>query len=60
MEPDGPIVEEVRRRAFDLSARFDHDLGKYAEYLREVEAGHRDRLVDQVTVVRSADRPADR
>jgi hypothetical protein len=53
MNADSPIVEEVRRRAADLSARFGDDLRSYADHLREIEAQHRERVVDQVTVVKS-------
>jgi len=56
MNSESPIVDEVRRRAFDLSARYGHDLRKYAEHLREIEAKHRDRVVNQVTVIGSDDR----
>ena len=50
---DGPIVEEVRGRAMELSARYDHDLHQYATHLRELEAENRARVVDQITVVQS-------
>ena len=53
MSADGPIVEEVRERRRQISERYDHDLNKYFEHLREVQQQYRDRLVDQVTVVRS-------
>ena len=54
---DGPIVDEVRRRAMELSARYDHDLHKYAEHLRELEAKYADRVVNQITVVPSPPKP---
>jgi hypothetical protein len=50
---DSILVEEVRGRAMAISARYDHDLRKYAEHLREVERAHGDQVVNQVTVVRS-------
>ena len=53
MSGDSPIVEEVRRRAMELSKQFDHDLRKYAEHLRAIEEKYRDRLVNEITVVRS-------
>jgi hypothetical protein len=53
MAADSPIVEEVRRRATELSQQFDHDLQKYARHLREAEGRYQSRLVDQITVVRS-------
>jgi hypothetical protein len=52
MKADSPIVEEVRRRRMEISARFDHDLEKYLAHLREIERECHDRLVSQVTVVR--------
>jgi hypothetical protein len=52
---DSPIVEEVRRRSRELSARFKDDLRAYAEHLREVEARHRERVVSQFTVVKASD-----
>lgn len=57
MSADSPIVDEVRRRRHEISERFGHDLMRYAEHLKEIEAQHRDRVVSQVTVVapRSAD-----
>jgi hypothetical protein len=59
MIADSPIVEEVRRRASELSAQFDDDLRKYAEHLREIEERYRERVVDQVTVVASVRPPAE-
>ena len=57
MKADSPIVEEVRRRRMEISARFDHDLEKYLAHLREVERQHAHRVVSQLTVVRPARRP---
>jgi hypothetical protein len=56
MNTDGPIVEGVRHGATEISERYGHDLRKYAEHLRQVEAEHRDRVVDRITVIRSPDR----
>jgi phosphoserine phosphatase len=53
MKDDSPIVEEVRRRRMEISARFDHDLEKYAAHLKEVERQYADRVVNQVTVIRA-------
>ena len=53
MSADSPIVEEVRKRRCELSERFGHDLRAYYEHLREVQANHQSRVVDQITVVRS-------
>jgi hypothetical protein len=60
MNADSPIVEEVRQRAMELSARYDHDLRKYAAHLREIEARYRARVVNQITVVRSPDTAPER
>lgn len=54
MKSDGDIVDEVRRRAHELSRQFDHDLDKYAEHLRTIEAQHADRVVGQITVVKTS------
>jgi hypothetical protein len=53
MKADSPIVEEVRRRRMEISARFDHDLEKYLTHLREIERQYQERVVNQVTVIRS-------
>jgi hypothetical protein len=54
MKADSPIVEEVRRRRMEISARFDHDLEKYLTHLRDIEKQNRGRVVSQVTVIRPA------
>lgn len=54
MKADSPIVEEVRERCRQLSARFNDDLEAYARHLREIEEKHQSRVVDQVTVVKSS------
>jgi hypothetical protein len=46
-------VEEVRRRAMAISAKYEHDLQKYAEHLRQIQAENASRVVNQRTVVRS-------
>ena len=58
MSEESPIVDEVRRRAGELSARFDDDLEKYVEHLRELQGRYADRVVAQVRVVRET-RPAE-
>ena len=52
MNADSPIVAEVRKRALEISARFDHDLEKYAAHLKEIERQYGGRVVNQVTVIR--------
>ena len=52
MNADSPIVAEVRQRALEISARFDHDLEKYAAHLKEIERQYQDRVVSQITVIR--------
>ena len=44
---------EVRERAIRIEERFNHDLHKYCEHLREEEKKHLDRVVDQIAVVQS-------
>ena len=53
MSIDGPVVDEVRRRAMEISARYNHDLELYFSHLLEYQKQYREKLVDQVTVVRS-------
>jgi hypothetical protein len=53
MNSDSAVVEAVRRRAMEISARYDHDLRRYAEHLQTIEKEHEALVVDQVTVVRS-------
>ncbi len=61
MNADSPIVAEVRKRALEISAAFDHDLEKYATHLKEIERQCQNRVVNQVTVSRppSAVEPVD-
>ncbi|HEU0015806.1 MAG TPA: hypothetical protein VFQ45_19160 [Longimicrobium sp.] len=40
-----PIVEETRRMREKLLAKFDGDSEALAEYLREIERQHQDRIV---------------
>jgi phosphoserine phosphatase len=53
MNSDSVIVEEVRRRAMAISAQYEHDLQKYAEHLRQIQAENAARVVRQLTVVPS-------
>ena len=55
MTADSPIVEEVRKRRCEISERFGHDLDAYCKHLREEQAKHPLRVVDQITIVRSVD-----
>ena len=52
MNSDGPIVDDVRRRRGQISTRFGDDLDRYFEHIRELQEQHRDRLVNQIAVVR--------
>ncbi len=54
MSSDGPIVDEVRRRRSEISARFGDDLDRYGEHIRALQERYRDRLVNQVTIVRES------
>ncbi|MBI5863340.1 MAG: hypothetical protein HZB38_02270 [Planctomycetes bacterium] len=51
MSEDSPIVEEVRRRAGEISRRHGDDLRRYTEHLKEVQAENPERVVEQITVV---------
>lgn len=53
MSKDSPIVEEVRRRRQEISDRFGGDFEKYVAHLMEFQKQFSDRLVNQVTVVKS-------
>ena len=53
MSPESRIVEEVRERAMKISAKFGHDLHRYAQHLKEVEKQHSEQVVDQITVVKT-------
>jgi phosphoserine phosphatase len=53
MTEDGPIVEEVRRRAMQISERFGHDPRRYLEHLKLLQEREKDRVVGQPTVVPS-------
>ena len=56
---DGPIVDEVRQRRGEISTRFGDDLDRYGEHLRELQEQYRDRLVNQITVVRGSSPPTE-
>jgi hypothetical protein len=43
------VIEEIRQIRMEISARFDHDIHKYAAYLMEQQKRHGDRLVDPRT-----------
>ena len=40
-----PVVEEMRRNFDEIARRFDYDIHRIAEYFREHQAEHADRLV---------------
>ena len=50
---DSPIVEEVRRRRGEISKQFGDDVRAYGRYLRQQEQKHPERVVSQITVVRT-------
>jgi hypothetical protein len=52
---DGPIVDEVRRRREEISRRFGDDLDRYGEHLQKLQEQYRDRLVNQITIVRASE-----
>jgi hypothetical protein len=55
---DGPIVDDVRRRRVEISSRFEDDLDRYFEHIRELQEQHPDRLVNQISIVRGQPRAA--
>lgn len=57
MNSDGPIVDDVRRRRGEISSRFGDDLDRYFEHIRAIQEQHRDRLVNQITIVRGQPGP---
>jgi hypothetical protein len=54
MSSESPIVDEIRRRALEISTRFEDDIHKYCEFLKQEQRAHSDKVVDQITVVRAA------
>ena len=54
MKTESTIVDDVRRRALQISERYGHDLKAYATHLKEIEGQHPDRTVGQICVVRNA------
>ncbi|HUW63355.1 MAG TPA: hypothetical protein VMW83_01455 [Spirochaetia bacterium] len=46
MPYDDPIVEEVRKTRQIIFEKFDYDLRKYMDYLREEEQKHPERLAN--------------
>lgn len=53
-----PIVEEIRRRAEKLAARFDFDLQRLGAYLQQRERESGAQLVDRSALTRRRARPA--
>lgn len=56
MNSESDLIQEIRQRASDISARYGDNLREYAKHLKEVEKKHADRLVNQIRVVRGARR----
>jgi len=54
MSTDSPIIDELRARTMAISARYGHDLRKYAAHLVEVQRSCKERVVDQPGVGRSS------
>lgn len=52
-----PIVEEIRRRSAKLAARFDFDIERLGEYLRQRELESGARLVDRSSLTREGAKP---
>ena len=57
MSADSPIVDEVRRRASEISKRYEDDLRRYADHLKDLQSQFQAQLVNQITVVPAAKRP---
>jgi hypothetical protein len=55
---DSPIVADVRKRRCEISEQHGNDLRTYYQHLLQLQSGVGSRLVDQLTVVQSARRPA--
>ncbi len=60
MSADSSIIDEVRRRRYEIGERFGDDLRAYCDQLRDVEARYASRLVSQVAVVPSTRGPESR
>ena len=56
MNTESEIVDDVRRRAIEISERYGHDLKAYATHLKEIEGQHPDQMVGQIRVVREAEK----
>ena len=50
-EPD--IIDEIHARRVELLAQFDYDLERFAEYVRERQKEHPERIVSKIKVVRT-------
>lgn len=53
MSSDSPIVDEVRQRAMKISERFNHDLRRYGQHLMEEQKKYKDKLVNQIAIIKS-------
>lgn len=52
MNSEGAIIDDVRRRATEISERYGHDLKAYAAHLKDIENQNSTRTVGQFRVVR--------
>ncbi len=53
-----PLVDEVRAIRESILARFDYDLRKYFDYLRELEKQHAARIATQTSRTAEEQPPA--
>ncbi len=53
MTDESPIIDEVRKRADEISRRYEHDLRSYAQHLQQLQAKLPRPVVDQPTVTTS-------
>ena len=52
MNTESEIVDDVRRRATEISEHYGHDLKAYAAHLKDIENQYSDRTVGQLRVIR--------
>jgi hypothetical protein len=50
-----PVIDEIRARRHEISARFGHDPARLVAYYMELQAQYGDRLMEPVTTSPSDD-----
>ncbi len=56
--PSDPVIDEVRAIRRRISARFGHDPARLVAYYIELQARHRDRLIDRPKAPEQGDESA--